>query len=146
MKNILLHNPYFIFFLGVFTIFVNIISSVHFFPILIAGVIFLAFLKSIKYKYYYSMVYLIIIFLFIEYNSGFLPFTFTFLSLFIYTFILPNLNRVISLHNLNNYIYILTFYIGVILIWVFSNDLNFSLIRYIILNIVIDFLIYGLFL
>ena len=146
MKNILLHNPYFIFFLGIFTIFVNIISSVHFFPILLAGIIFLAFLKSIKYKYYYSMVYLIIIFLFIEYNSGFLPFTFTFLSLFIYTFILPNLNRVISLHNLNKYIYILTFYIGVVLIWVFSNDLNFSLIRYIILNVVIDFLIYGLFL
>ncbi|WP_428023102.1 hypothetical protein [Arcobacter sp.] len=146
MKNILLHNPYFIFFLGIFTIFVNIISSVHFFPILLAGVIFLAFLKSVKYKYYYSMVYLIIIFLFIEYNSGFLPFTFTLLSLFIYTFILPNLNRVISLHNLNKYIYILTFYIGVILIWVFSNDLNFNLIRHIVLNIVIDFLIYGLFL
>ncbi len=146
MKNILLHNPYFIFFLGIFTIFVNIISSVHFFPILLAGVIFLAFLKSVKYTYYYSMVYLIIIFLFIEYNSGFLPFTFTLLSLFIYTFILPNLNRVISLHNLNKYIYILTFYIGVILIWVFSNDLNFNLIRHIVLNIVIDFLIYGLFL
>lgn len=146
MKNILLHNPYFIFFLGVFTVFVNIISSIHFFPILLAGVIFLAFLKSIKYKYYYSMAYLIIIFLFIEYNSGFLPFSFTLLSLFIYTFILPNLNRVISLHNLNKYIYILTFYIGVVLIWVFSNDLNFSLIRYIILNVVIDFLIYGLFL
>lgn len=146
MKNILLHNPYFIFFLGIFTVFINITSSVHFFPILLAGVIFLAFLKSIKNKYYYSLVYLILIFLFIEYNSGFLPFSFTLLSLFIYTFILPNLDRVISLHNLNKYIYILTFYIGVILIWVFTNDLNFNLISNIILNIVIDFFIYGLFL
>lgn len=146
MKNILLHNPIFIFLLTIFTIAINIISSTHFFPIMLAGIIFLSLKKAVKNSYYYSALVLIIAFLFIEYNNGFMPFSLTLLAFFIYLFVIPNLTRVISLHNLNSYIYILTFYLGMIILWSFTNGFSFYLIKNVFINILIDFLIFGLFL
>lgn len=146
MKNILLHNPIFIFIFTVFTIFLNIVSSVHFLPIMFAGIIFLALKKCVKNSYYYSSITLIIGFLFIEYNSGFIPFSLTLLSFFIYIFVIPNLTRVISLHNLNNYIYIITFYLGMLILWSFTDGFSFYLLRNVFMNIIIDFIIFGLFL
>lgn len=146
MKNILLHNPIFIFILSIFTIILNIVSSVHFLPIMLAGIIFLALKKCVKNSYYYSGVLLIITFLFIEYNNGFIPFSLTLLAFFIYIFVIPYLIRVISLHNLNSYIYIITFYLGMMILWIFTNEFSFYLLRNIFMNILIDMTIFGLFL
>jgi len=146
MRNILLHNPIFIFLLTLFTITITTISSVHFLPILFAGIIFLALKKTIKYKYYYSSMFLIIAFLFIEYNNGFIPFSLTLLALFIYIYIIPNLTRVISLHNLNDYIYVITFYIGMLILWSFTNGFSFSLLLKLFLNLLFDLIIFGMFL
>lgn len=146
MRNILLHNPIFIFMLTIFTIFINIVTSVHFLPIMLAGIIFLALKKCVKNSYYYSATTLIIGFLFIEYNNGFIPFSLTLLSFFIYIFVIPYLTRVISLHNLNSYIYIITFYLGMLILWSFTNGFSFYLLKNIFINILIDFIIFGLFL
>lgn len=146
MKNILLHNPIFVFLLTIFTIFVNIISSTHFYPIMLAGIVFLTLKKCVKHGYNYSAFSLVIAFLFIEYNNGFIPFSLSLLSFFIYFFVIPNLTRVISLHNLNNYIFILSFYLGMGILWSFTNGFSFYLLKNIFINVILDFIIFGLFL
>ena len=90
--------------------------------------------------------FLIIAFLFIEYNNGFIPFSLTLLALFIYIYIIPNLTRVISLHNLNDYIYVITFYIGMLILWSFTNGFSFSLLLKLFLNLLFDLIIFGMFL
>lgn len=146
MKQRPIDNPLFAFSLAILTIFINIISSVHFLPILLAGIVFLVLKQAIENKYYYSASYMIVTFLFIEFNNGFMPFSLTLLSFFLYIFIIPNLTRFISLHNLNNYIFIFTFYLTVSLMWVFTNGFDILLVKSIIFNIFLDMLIFGIFL
>ena len=146
MKKNLLHNPIFIFFLFIATAIVTTLSSVHFFSIMLAGIVFLSFMKSLKNRYYYSLFFMILAFMFIEYNNGFKPFSLVLLAFFSYLFIIPYINRVISLHNLNNYFYIVWFYFAMILVWIITEELTFSLIGMITFNVFIDIILFGVFL
>ncbi|RXJ87054.1 hypothetical protein [Arcobacter sp. CECT 8985] len=126
------------------TILINFISSIYFNPIFLAGVLFLTFIKILKREYYYSAFFLAIAMLFIELNNGFKPFSLILLTCFIYSFIVPYIKRIISYSQLNEYLYILTFYIGFTIIYILNNSFSNELFFTIFINIVIDFLIVGL--
>ena len=140
-----LDNPIFLFALLLVIITINTISSIHFLLIMISGVTFISFYLSLKRKYPYSLFFIVLTFTFIEINSGLKPFSLSLLSLFIYIFIIPKVDRIMSFNKLNEYIYILIFYLGVFLIWVMTLGMSDSFITIIFVNIIIDLLFFGVF-
>jgi hypothetical protein len=136
-------NPLFIIALFFLTVIVNTILSIYFMLITLAGVIFIAFYVCLKREYYYSLVVCIASFLFIEINAGLKPFSLSLLSLFIYLYIIPIINRSMSFSKLNTYIYMLAFYLGMLILWSFIAPVNDLLIYNLIINIFIDFLFFG---
>lgn len=140
-----LDNPIFLFTLLLAIIMINTISSIHFLLIMLAGVCFIAFYACLKRKYLYSLLFVILTFMFIEINSGLKPLTLTLLSLFIYIFIIPSIHRIMSFKALNEYIYILIFYLGLSLIWVMTIGMSDNFITVIFINIIIDLIFFGVF-
>ncbi|RBQ29392.1 hypothetical protein [Aliarcobacter vitoriensis] len=137
-----LDNPVFIFFLLVFAVSINFLASIHFLVIIFAGIISTAFYRTLKQRYYYSFVLVIIAFLFIELNMGLKPFSLSLLSFFVYLFIIPRYEQ----SHVNGYLYIIFFYIGLAIMWYifFNFDTIFSYI--LIVNLIIDLIIFGIFL
>lgn len=146
MKKNILDNPFFIFIIFIFTITINAISSIYFVSIMLAGFLFLAFIKCIKNKYYYSLFFILLSFLFIELNNGFYPFSLILLAFFSYVFIIPRIKQVISFSGLNYFIYVLWFYISIMILWSFMYTINITLLGTVFLNIIIDFILIGMFL
>ena len=143
MRRNNLDNPLFIFFILILTIIVNTISSIYFLSITLAGLVFTAFFVCLKKKYYYSLFLTILAFLFIEVNSGLRPLSLTLLSLFIHVYVLPYINRIMSFSKLNTYLYITIFYIGILILWSFQTEITSTIFFSIILNIFIDFILFG---
>ncbi len=141
----LLDNHYFIFLLLIITAIITTISSIYFFSIMLAGILFLAFMRCLKQKAYYSLSFILISFLFVELNNGFKPFSLILLATFVYTFIVPYIKRVISLRDLNNYVYIICFYIGIAIIWALTVKSSFALVGMLLFNLLLDFIIFGFF-
>lgn len=140
-----LYNPIFLFTLLIIIITINTISSIHFMMILLAGILFMGFSVCLKNKYLYSLFFIILTFIFIEINAGLKPLSLTLLSLFLYIFVIPLINRVVSLHKFDDYIFILLFYVGIIIIWSISMDMTFDIFTTILINLLIDLLIFGVF-
>lgn len=143
MKINNLDNPFFIFLLFLTVIIVNTISSIYFFPLLLLGLLFMGFFVCLKKRYYYSLFFIIIAFLFIEVNNGFKVFSITLLASFIYIFIAPYIKRVLSFNALNSYIYITIFYIGIYFLWLINNDFSTQLTITLLINLIIDFILFG---
>ena len=141
-----LDNPIFLFILLVLIVTVNAISSIHFLLVIFAGILFTAFYRCLKKRYLYSLIFVVIAFLFIEINTGLKPFSLTLLSLFIYVFILPKDENYTAYNMSSSYIYIIFFYIGLLVMWtiVFGFDLDISVILFI--NLIIDLMFFGVFL
>ncbi len=136
-------NPIFIFLFCLFAIFVNVISSIYFFPILLLGVLFMAFFVCLKKAYYYSLSFIILTIILIEINNGFRPLSIVLLVIFIYIFIAPYIKRVLSFNTLNSYLYMTTFYIGLYILWLINNEMSLHLNYLILTNLIIDFIIFG---
>ncbi|MFV7790237.1 hypothetical protein ACNSOP_10700 [Aliarcobacter lanthieri] len=137
-----LDNPFFLFFLLIFAVSINFLASIHFLVILFAGVLSTAFYRTLKQKYYYSFVFVIIAFLLIELNMGLKPFSLSLLSFFMYLFIIPRYEQ----SHTNAFLYIIFFYIGLAILWyLFFHFENIS-IYILIINLIIDLLIFWIFL
>lgn len=145
MKKNLLDNHFFIFFLFLLTVVITTVSSIYFFSIMLSGILFLGFKRCLQNKAYYSLMFILFSFLFVELNNGFKPFSLILLSTFFYIFVVPYLKRVISFNDLNNYVYILCFYVGVGGIWFLSHDSSIYLLITLTVNILLDFIIFGFF-
>ena len=57
-----LDNPFFLFIVLLLAIAVNIISSIHFLLIMLAGILFTAFYRCFKKRYLYSLVFVMVAF------------------------------------------------------------------------------------
>lgn len=141
-----LDNPFFLFIVLLIAITINTIASIHFLLVMLAGILFTAFYRSLRKRYLYSLAFVIISFLFIEINTGLKPFSLSLLSLFIYIFILPKEENSISYSNGNSYIYILFFYIGLVIMWAVSFGLSKEIFISLLINALIDLLFLGAFL
>ena len=135
-------NPVFLIFLLIFAVSINFLASTHFLVILFAGVISTLFYRTLKQKYYYSFALVVLSFLFIELNMGLKPFSLSLLSYFVYIFIIPRYeqNQISILLNIIFFYFIL----GVIWYIFFNFESFFSYI--LIINLVIDLIIVGIFL
>lgn len=135
-------NPVFLIFLLIFSISINFLASTHFLVILFAGVLSTLFYRTLKQKYYYSFTLVVLSFLFIELNMGLKPFSLSLLSYFVYLFIIPRYeqNQISILLNVIFFYFVL----GVIWYIFFNFESFFSYI--LIINLVIDLIIVGIFL
>ncbi|PLY05123.1 MAG: hypothetical protein C0625_13900 [Arcobacter sp.] len=136
-------NPIFIFLFCIFALFVNTLSSVYFFPIFLLGSLFIAFFVCLKKAYYYSLSLVMLTILLIELNNGFKPLSVLLLVIFIYVFIAPYIKRVLSFNSLNSFIYIAIFYLGIYILWVLNNEITAQLNYTLLINLIIDFIIFG---
>lgn len=140
-----LDNPIFLFILLIVISTINIISSIHFFLILFAGILFLSFYITLKNRYMYSLTFVIIAFLLIEINSGFPPLSLTLLSFFIYIFVIPKTDNLISYNSLNYYLYIGVFYLGLTILWAFLDNMPENTVFVLIFNLFVDLIFFGVF-
>lgn len=138
-------NPIFIFLFCCFAMVANLISSIYFFPLLLLGILYMAFHVSLKNRYYYSLIFVVITVLFLESNNGFKPLSIILLMSFTHVFVTPYIKRTLSFTTLNSYIYIAVFYLGILFLWSINNEIETNLYITIISNIIIDFIIFGLF-
>lgn len=146
MKKTNLENPILLYISLILIVSINIISSIHFSLIMFLGILFNAFYVCLKKRYLYSLLFVIFTFLFVEVNSGFKPFSLVLLAFFIYIFIIPRIENIISFSAIDNYIYILLFYIGMIVIWILSFSYSVDMFYILGMNILIDIIFFGLFL
>ena len=137
-----LDNPFFLFFLLMFMVGVNFLASIHLIVVMFAGVISIAFYRTLNQKYYYSLALVIISFLFIELNLGLKPFSLSLLSYFLYLFVIPRYEQ----SYINNFLYILFFYLGLAIMWYFFFNFTANSLYILVANILIDFLVFGIFL
>ena len=138
-------SPVFIFIFCIFAIFVNIISSIHFFPILLIGTLFMVFFFCIQNSYYYSLIFLILTIILIESNIGFKPLSLVLLMIFTYFFVNSYVNRVLALNNtLNSYIHITVFYIGFYILSILNIGISEHLNYLMLINFIIDFIVFGI--
>jgi len=142
-KNIF-DNSFVLFSLCAITIITNLISSIYFLNIMLIGVIFTAYTRCLKTQNYYPMIYVILAILFIELNNGFIPFSILLLGSFIYVYLIPFLTRVMVIDSVSDLLQIVLLYIGILIIWSISNDTNFTLIKILFFNLILDIIIIGL--
>ena len=141
-----LDNPIFLFIVLLIAITINTVSSIHFLLVMLAGILFTAFYRCLKKRYLYSLSFVVIAFLFIEINSGLKPFSLTLLSLFIYVFIIPKGDSNSSYDLANSYVYMLFFYIGLFIMWSLFYNMDDRIFLALLLNILFDFIFFGVFL
>ncbi len=140
-RNSLFDNPLAIFLLFIIIVFTNIILTVHFISILLVGVVFIAFIRCMEKRYYYSLSLVIFTFFIIENNQGLKIFSLGLLSLFIYIFIIPKLKTFLTSINLYTFTIILLFYCGIVFLYLFIGDINIEFISKILVNYFIDIFI-----
>ena len=138
-------NPIFIFLFCIFAVSINTLSSIYFFPIFLLGSLFMAFFVCLKKGYYYSLSLVMLTILLIELNSGFKSFSVLLLTIFIYTFVAPYIKRVLSFNLLNSYVYIIVFYFSIYILWAVNNEVTVQLNYTILINLIVDLLIFGVF-
>lgn len=143
-RNSLFDNPLFIvtiiFCVGVF----NIFLPIHFISILLSGVIYIAFSRSLQKKYYYSLFFLVIAFMIIEVSQGLKIFSLSLLAFFIYLFIAPKIKSVLSSDSLYVITIIFIFYVGVLILYKFLGEVDIELISILLLNFFIDIFLVSL--
>lgn len=140
-RNSLFDNPLAVFLLFLSVCFTNIILPVHFISILLVGIVFMAFIRSIEKRYYYSLILIIFTFIIIEISQGLRIFSLSLLSFFIYLFIIPKLKTLLSSINIYTLTIILLFYVGIIVLYKFSGDINIEFISKILINYFLDIFI-----
>ncbi|MCK9162239.1 MAG: hypothetical protein RBQ81_05925 [Arcobacteraceae bacterium] len=124
----------------------NLLSSVHFIPLTMAGVLFHLTKESLDQKSYYSLIIILIGFLFIESTQGFAIFSLFIISFVLYTIILPFIKRIFTFDKFKIIFDTIIFYLLILLInFLATNEFLLS-IGFLLLNIVVDILIIGLFL
>ena len=137
-----LDNPIFLLTILILAVISNLIASVHFLLVLFVGIIFTAFYRTLKKRYYYLFFLVIVAFLFIEINSVLKPFSLSLLSFFIYIFIIPRYES----NSFSSLVYVIFFYLGLTIMWFLSFGLDERIIFALIINLFIDLLFFGVFL
>ena len=120
---------------------INIILPVHFLTLLLAGVVFKAFIECIENKYWYSLIIVIITFIFIEISNGLNIGVLSVLSLFIYAFVMTRLKYSLSYGFSFTVIVTLLFYLGVFAMFSINSNVQTDFSLKLLFNYIIDIII-----
>lgn len=139
-KQSFLDNPVVLFILLVFVGVVNIFLPVHFLSLLMLGVIYMGFAKSLEQESYYSLSFMIIAFSIVELAQGLKLFSLSLLGFFIYIFIAPRLKNALSSTKIFTLLIVFIFYVGTALLFNFLAEIDLELIAILLANYFIDIL------
>jgi len=143
-RNSLFDNPLAVFLLFLLVGFTNIILSVHFISVLLAGITFVAFIRCVEKKYNYSLILVIFIFFIIESSQGLKLLSLSLLSLFIYIFIIPKVQTLLSSITLYMFSIVFIFYLGVIFLYMSFSEVNIVFLTKILFNYIFDIFVIGI--
>ncbi len=143
-KYSLLDNPIVIFILLIFVGIVNIFLPVHFLSLLLAGVVYAAFAKSLEKEHYYSLGFMIVAFSIIELAQGLKLFSLSLLAFLIYIFIAPRLKSALTSIKIFSLIIVFIFYVGIVLLYNFLGEISYELAGIFLTNYLIDIAILGI--
>lgn len=144
MRRSIFNNQAIVFITSLFVIVINLVFSVHFIAITLAGVVFYITQLCFREKLYYSLFFVILAFLVIETTQGLKPFSLFLISFVLYSIILPLAKRLFSFDNIKVIVETLVFYFFVFATYYFSTGELFLNFWFIVINICIDILILGL--
>lgn len=137
-----LDNPTFLVVFISTLVYISIFASSFFIILPFAGILSLAFYRTLKQKYIYSFIFVIFAFILIELNMGLKPFSLVLIAYFIYLFIVPQYEQ----DKKNNYLYILFFYLGMLVIFTIFYNLSFYIFLFLLISFILDIILFGLFL
>lgn len=140
-KYLFLDNSVVIFILLIFVGIVNIFLPVHFLSLLLLGVIYMAFAKSLERESYYSLSFMIIAFSIVELAQGLKLFSLSLLGFFIYIFIAPRLKNLLSSTKIFTLLIVFIFYVGTAVLFNFLAKIELELIAILLANYFIDILL-----
>ncbi|MEA1915564.1 MAG: hypothetical protein U9N30_09660 [Campylobacterota bacterium] len=124
----------------------NTVSSTYFIQITLAGVVFLGFLKTLDNKYYNSFILIVCMFIVIESNQGLNLFTLTIFSYVSYLTIIPYLDKVFTIASVRDFVQLFWFYIGLGIAYSTLIEFDWAIVGIIMLNLILDIILVGLFL
>jgi len=137
-RNSLFDNPFAIIILFFLVAFVNIILPIYFISILLAGVVFVAFIRAVEKRYTYILICIIFIFNLIEISQGLKIFSLSLWSYFIYLFILPNIKSLFASKYLLLLVKVFIFYMGIGILFYFSGVFTLDIVSILVLNYILD--------
>jgi len=143
-KDSILDNPIVIFSLLVFVSIVNIFLPVHFLSLLLIGIVYTAFTKSLEKEYYNSLAFMILAFSIIELAQGLKLFSLSLLAFFIHIFVSPILKNILTSQKLVNIMIVFIFYLGTTLLFSFLGDITYELAAILLINYLLDIAILGI--
>ncbi len=144
MTKNLFDNPFYIVLLFFVVTFFNIIFTVHFIPLMLAGVVFTAFIYVYERENYYSLALTILSFIMIEISQG-MPFlSLSLLSFLIYMFLIPKIKQIFSLGELDFLLFMIIFYSSYLLLYFLLEGVNLSVLFKIVLNVLVDLILVGI--
>jgi hypothetical protein len=120
---------------------VNIISTTHFFPIMLIGVNFVIFSHLLHKEEYYKITFPILTFLVFEINFGIPYFSTALLSFVFLRLLLPYLKTTFTFSSSNYYIQNMLFYFLFTLCVSIFLGISFDTLTMIILNLLLDSLV-----
>jgi len=135
-----------IFFMFIIISLINLIFSVHFISIMCVGIVFITFIRVLSEQNIYALFWIIITFLVIENAHGLQAFTLIGLALLIYIFIKPSIHNIFSSSTMLKSWYIIIFYMAMLLFYSLLNGFIASFVLIIIINLMLDLIVTGLFL
>ncbi len=143
-KYTLLDNPIVSFITFFFVVLSSIFLPVHFVSVLLIGIAYTIFAKSLEEENYIQLGFMVLSFSFVELSQGLQLFSLTLLCFFIYLIIAPLLKNALAAEKLVALIIVLIFYIGTLTVYNFSETISFDLVVVLIINYFIDIAILGL--
>lgn len=109
------------------------------------SILVISFIKMLDKSYYYSLLWIILAFLVVENIQGFKAFSMVAVVLSLYIIVKPKIENIFTSSIMLNNLYISVFYILILFLHSFSNQLDISLIVTLLINFIIDIIIVGLF-
>lgn len=137
-----LDNPIFLIIFISILVFISVIASSFFITIPFAGIISIAFYRTLKQKHYYSFAFVVFALLLIELNMGLRPFSLSLIAYFIYLFVIPKYEQ----EKANNYIYIMFFYLGMLIVFTIFYDISIYIFFVLLFALILDIILFGIFL
>ncbi|OCL82446.1 hypothetical protein [Arcobacter porcinus] len=137
-----LDSPIFIVIFLSTLVFISIFASSFFIILPFAGILSIAFYRTLKQEYYYSFAFVLFAFLIVELNMGLKPFSLALISYFIYLFIIPQYEQ----DKINNYLYIIFFYIGMLILFTIFYSMSSYIFLFLLFALILDLIIFGIFL
>ncbi|OCL87304.1 hypothetical protein [Arcobacter porcinus] len=137
-----LDSPIFIVIFLSTLVFISIFASSFFIILPFAGILSIAFYRTLKQEYYYSFAFVLFAFLIVELNMGLKPFSLALIAYFIYLFIIPQYEQ----DKINNYLYIIFFYIGMLILFTIFYSMSSYIFLFLLFALILDLIIFGIFL